>query len=165
MKRKLLLEERVTFECEIPPNKDKEILKQQLEPEKGEFDTPVNFQSYMNIDLPPHLNDTIMNTHTRMPREEERYRQHLHESTIHRIDTLRSIRPETEREYYRDQTEQDRRILIAERDYYQAQVNVLQQYIVDYIQRSPIPSIALTENSTISGLIGEDTIDETTPKI
>jgi hypothetical protein len=138
MKRQLLLEERVPFECEIPPNKDKEILKQQLEPEKGEFDTPS---------------------------EEERYRQHLHESTIHRIDTLRSIRPETEREYYRDQTEQDRRILIAERDYYQAQVNVLQQYIVDYIQISPIPSITLTEDSTISGLIGEDTIDETTPKI
>jgi len=170
MKRKLLLEERITFECEIPPNKDKEILKQQLEPEKGEFDTPVNFQSHINIDLSP-LNNTIMNTHTRMLREEERYRQNLHESTIHRIDTLRSIRPETEREYYRDQTEQERRILIAEqerriliaeRDNLRAQVEILQNQIVEHFQRSSVPSYILYKESSQNS---EDTIDETTPKI
>ena len=161
MKRKLLLEERIIFECEIPPNKDKEILKQQLEPEKGEFDTPVNFQSHINIDLSP-LNNTIMNTHTRMLREEERYRQNLHESTIHRIDTLRSIRPETEREYYRDQTEQERRILIAERDNLRAQVEILQNQIVEHFQRSSVPSYILYKESSQNS---EDTIDETTPKI
>jgi len=71
-----------------------------------------------------------------MPREEERYRQNL--------------------------TEQDRRILIAERDYYRAQVEILQNQIVEHFQRSSVPSYILYKESSQNS---EDTIDETTPKI